>query len=266
MQTIVQHSLDTNIAKQISGDFQVLKTHIRHQVSVDLAQLRQQHQTDFNYLPNVDFSQIKLFVSDMDSTLITIESIDEIADFANLKPQVAQITERAMQGKLDFNASLIERVALLKGLDVSVFNRVYIERLQVNPGGKALIKFFKTQGIKTAVVSGGFSYFTQRLARDIGLDYARASELGIDNGQLNGRVQGGIINATAKANFVYELCEQNNLVPNQVMVAGDGANDLQMMSVAGVSVAYRAKPIVIKKADIAINFGGLDKIRDFFDD
>jgi phosphoserine phosphatase len=272
MKTIIQHSTDLEIATHISAtyhcDIKPYNNHIRlytNQV-IDLNELRQTHSTDFNYLPTLDFSQIKLFVSDMDSTLINIECIDEIADFANIKPQVAAITERAMQGELDFNASLIERVSLLKGLDIGVLDKVYTERLQVNPGGKDLIKFFKDQGIRSAVVSGGFTYFTHRLAKNIGLDHDRANELDIENNQLTGITQGSIINATAKAEFVVELCEQYDISPNQVIVAGDGANDLEMMSIAGLSVAYHAKPSVIKQANIVISFGGLDKIVDLFDE
>jgi len=272
MQTIIQHSTDLEIATNISAtyhcDIKPYNGHIRLYTdqTVDLNALRQTYSTDFNYLPEIDFSQIKLFVSDMDSTLINIECIDEIADFADLKPQVAAITERAMQGELDFNASLIERVALLKGLDVAVLNQVYTERLQVNPGGEDLIQFFKGKDIYSAVVSGGFTYFTNRLAQDIGLDHARANELDVENNQLTGITQGSIINATAKAEFVVELCEQYDISPNQVIVAGDGANDLEMMSIAGLSVAYHAKPSVIKQANIVISFGGLDKIVDLFDE
>lgn len=272
MNTIIQHSTDLEIANNISAtyhcDVKPYNSHIRLYINqaVNLDELRLTYLTDFNYLPALDFSQMKLFVSDMDSTLINIECIDEIADFANLKPQVAAITERAMQGELDFNTSLIERVALLKGLDVSVLNQVYTERLQVNPGGEDLIQFFKSQGIRSAVVSGGFTYFTNRLAKDIGLDHARANELDFKDDQLTGVTQGAIVNATAKKEFVIELCKQYDILPNQAIVAGDGANDLEMMSIAGLSVAYHAKPSVIKQANVVISYSGLDKIKDLFDE
>ena len=270
MKTIIQHSTDLEVATSISAthhcDIKPYNNHIRLYTDqvIDLNELRQAHLTDFNYLPAIDFSQIKLFESDMDSTLINIECIDEIADFANIKPQVAAITERAMNGELDFNSSLIERVSLLKNLDISVLNQVYSERLQVNPGGKELIQFFKTKGIKSAVVSGGFTYFTDRLAKDIDLNHSRANSLGVKNNQLTGEVQGNIINATAKAEFINELCNKYSISPEQVIVAGDGANDLEMMLIAGLSVAYHAKPLVEKKADIVISYGGLDNIIDFF--
>ncbi|MBE8190281.1 MAG: hypothetical protein HAW58_05405 [Candidatus Thioglobus sp.] len=130
MQTIIQHSLDGNIAEKISSNFKVFETHIRHKLTADLEVLRQTYQTDFNDLPAADFAQIKLFISDMDSTIINIESIDEIADFADLKPEVARLTELAMKGKLDFSDALIQRTALLKGLEFEVLEKVYSERLR----------------------------------------------------------------------------------------------------------------------------------------
>ncbi|SMN13324.1 Phosphoserine phosphatase [Bathymodiolus heckerae thiotrophic gill symbiont] len=273
MNTIILHSqeqqLATQISEKISASVERRSTHFRlySDYSSSLNDLRKEFQVDLNYLPNAfDFSQVALFVSDMDSTLISIECIDEIADFANLKPQVVAITEKTMRGDLDFNVSLVERVALLKGLGIEVLDRVYTERLRVNSGGKELVQFLKMQGIKTAVVSGGFRYFTQRLAQDIGLDYERANTLAIENNHLTGKVEGDIINATAKAEFVAELCAKHQVLPSQVIAVGDGVNDLEMMAVAGLSVAYHAKPAVIERADIVINYGSLDIIIDFFDD
>ncbi len=270
MNTIILHTKDLHIANKIADvigvTFESKPSHFRFSTdeSIDIEVLRKVFDVDINYLPVFNFSKVKLFVSDMDSTLINIECIDEIADFANLKPKVAKITERAMQGELDFNASLVERVALLKGLDISVLNRVYTERLKVNHGGKELIQFFKTQGIKTAVVSGGFKYFTHRLVQDIGLDCDCANELMVENNQLTGKVDGDIVNAATKAEFVSKLCGKYKISPSQVIVAGDGANDLEMMALSGLSVAYHANPIVIKKANIVINVSGLDKIMDLF--
>ncbi len=271
MNTIIQHSVNLEIATKISTKYDCeikrynshIRLHTDQQINLD--ELRQTYQIDFNYLPDsFDFQKAAIFISDMDSTLINIECIDEIADFSNIKPQVAAITELAMQGKIDFNTSLIERVALLKGLNISVLDQVYTERLQVNPGGVELIQFLKAKGVKSAVVSGGFTYFTDRLAKDIGLDHARANNLNIKNNQLIGTIKGDIINATAKAKFVNELCSQYAVSLGQVIVAGDGANDLEMMSIAGLSIAYHAKPLVVKKADIVINYGGLNQIIDFF--
>ena len=270
MNIIILHTQDLVIANKMADAvgvrFESQASHFRFSTDkeIDIAPLREALDVDINYLPAFDFSKAGLFVSDMDSTLINIECIDEIADFANLKAQVAVITERAMQGELDFSASLIERVALLQGLNVEVLDRVYAERLKVNKGGKALIQFLKTQQIKTAVVSGGFSYFTQRLAQDIGLDYNRANTLVIEDNQLTGKVKGDIVNATAKAEFVVELCAKHQVSPHQAIVIGDGANDLEMMAVAGLSVAYYAKPAVLEYADIVINYGDLDIMVDFF--
>ncbi len=270
MNTIVLHTQDLVIAKKMADavgvGFETKATHFRFVVDeqIDIAPLREALGVDINYLPAFDFAQAKVFVSDMDSTLINIECIDEIADFANLKPQVAAITERAMQGELDFNASLVERVALLKGLDESVLGRVYTERLGVNPGGRELVQFLKTRGITTAVVSGGFTYFTQRLAQDIGLDHNHANTLAITDNQLTGKVDGDIVNAATKAEFVAQLCMQTQSSSAQAIVVGDGANDLAMMAVAGLSVAYHAKAIVAEQADIVINISGLDKIIDLF--
>jgi len=270
MHTFILHSKNLEIANKIANSlgivFESKSSHFRFQIEqkIDITPLREQFCVDINYLPEFNFAQTALFVSDMDSTLINIECIDEIADFANLKPQVAEITERAMQGKLDFNDSLIERVSLLKGLSVEVLNQVYTERLQVNEGGESLVQFLKTQGVKTAVVSGGFTYFTHRLAQDIGLDHDRANVLAIVDGKLTGEVVGNIVNATAKVEFVAELCEQYQVSLSQVIVAGDGANDLEMMAVAGLSIAYYAKPAVIKVANVVVNYGNLDIIKDFY--
>lgn len=273
MKTIILHSQDLTMAKlvskRISVAIQQKRSHFRFITDkiIDLNLLREEFKLDFNFLPDdFLFDQTALFISDMDSTLINIECIDEIADFANLKPQVASITERAMQGELDFDSSLFERVGLLKGLDIDVLDKVYTQRLEVNPGGLELVQFLKSRQIKSAVVSGGFTYFTDRLAKDIGLDHARANVLGVENGQLTGLTQGPIINAVAKAEFIKELCQQYQTSPEQVIVVGDGANDLAMMEVAGLSVAYHAKPSVIAQANIIINYGGLDKIIDLFDE
>ncbi|WP_291793121.1 phosphoserine phosphatase SerB [Candidatus Thioglobus sp.] len=273
MKTIILHSQDMEMAKLVSqhidASIQRKRTHCRFTTNkvIDLDALRQRFKLDFNFVPeHFSTDQTALFVSDMDSTLINIECVDEIADFANLKPQVAAITERAMQGELDFDSSLIERVALLKGLSVSVLDKVYTEKLQVNPGGQSLLNFLQSKKIKSAVVSGGFTYFTNRLSEDLGLDYSRANVLAVEEGCLNGKMQGDIINAQAKADFINELCELNSINTSQVIAIGDGANDLAMLKVAGLSIAYHAKPIVTKQADIAINVGGLDKIMDLFDE
>ncbi len=210
-------------------------------------------------------SDFKLLVMDMDSTLITIECIDEIADMHGLKPQVAAITEAAMRGELVFRESLLRRVALLEGLDANALQRVIDERLQLSPGAETMLAAVRAAGLKTLLVSGGFTFFTQRMQARLGLDYTRANELDIVDGKLTGRVLGEIIDADAKRRTVESTCALIGAMPSQAIVMGDGANDLAMMGIAGLSVAYRAKPVVRQKADVALNFVGLDGILALFD-
>jgi phosphoserine phosphatase len=200
----------------------------------------------------------RLVAMDMDSTLITIECIDEIADMQGLKPQVAAITEAAMRGELEFAESLTRRVALLKGLDASALQRVYDERLQISMGGEAMLAGVKAAGLKTLLVSGGFTFFTERLQDRLGLDFAHANVLEIDHGKLTGRVVGGIVDAEVKMQTVERVCADLAIDSEQAIVMGDGANDLRMMSIAGLSVAFRAKPVVRAQAGVALNFSGLD--------
>ena len=227
----------------------------------ELHRLRQDYQFDINALPKgFDSTGVGLLVTDMDSTLINIECIDEIADFMNLKPQVAEITEAAMRGDIDFETSLRKRVSLLKGLDVSVLERVYDERLQLNPGAELLVSNLKKQGIKTALVSGGFTFFTDRLKQRLGLDFTQANLLAEKDGKLTGEVEGEICGAQAKADFLKLCCKEMDIKPSQALAVGDGANDLIMMKPAGLSVAYHAKPRVQAEADTAINHNGLEAI------
>jgi phosphoserine phosphatase len=205
-------------------------------------------------------ADFRLVAMDMDSTLITIECIDEIADMQGLKPQVSAITEAAMRGELAFSESLERRVALLKGLDAGALARVYDERLKISMGGEAMLTAVRAAGLKTLLVSGGFTFFTERLQERLGLDFAHANVLEIDNGKLTGRVVGGIVDADEKMLTVQRVCAQIGIEPRQAIVMGDGANDLNMMSIAGLSVAFRAKPVVRAKAAIALNFSGLDGI------
>ena len=205
-----------------------------------------------------ELREFKLVAMDMDSTLITIECIDEIADMQGLKPQVAAITEAAMRGELDFAASLKQRVALLEGLDASALQRVYDERLKLSPGAETMLAAVQKAGLKTLLVSGGFTFFTERLKERLGLDYTHANELEIVDGKLTGKVLGGIVDAEEKQRTVERVCAQMGITPAQAIVMGDGANDLKMMGIAGLSVAFRAKPVVRSQADVALNFVGLD--------
>lgn len=205
-------------------------------------------------------SDYKLVAMDMDSTLITIECIDEIADMQGLKPQVAEITEAAMRGELDFAESLKRRVALLEGLDASALERVYQERLQLSPGAGKMLEAVQAAGLKTLLVSGGFTFFTERLKQRLGLDYTHANQLEIVDGKLTGKVLGGIVDAEEKQRTVERVCAELGIAPSQAIVMGDGANDLKMMSISGMSVAFRAKPVVREQANVALNFVGLDGI------
>jgi phosphoserine phosphatase len=217
------------------------------------------HQIDCGYVPQgKHLSDFGLLVMDMDSTLIRIECIDEIADMQGIKPQVAEITESAMRGEIDFAESLRRRVALLEGLDESALQRVYDERLQLNPGAEAMLAALKHHGIKTLLVSGGFVFFTERLKARLGLDYAHANTLEIIGGKLTGKVLGKIVDAQGKADWLNHVREELGLQREQVIAMGDGANDLKMMAQAGVSIAYHAKPVVRAQASHALNFVGLD--------
>jgi len=209
--------------------------------------------------------RVGLVAMDMDSTLITIECIDEIADFCGLKAEVAAITEAAMRGEIkDFNESLTRRVALLKGLDASALERVYEERLKLSPGAEQMLAGAKAAGLKTLLVSGGFTFFTERLKARLGLDYTRANTLEIVDGKLTGRVTGEIVNADVKARTLAETCAQIGIEPSRAIAMGDGSNDLKMMGAAGLSVAFRAKPVVREAASVAFNFVGLDALLRLF--
>lgn len=209
-------------------------------------------------------SQFGLCVMDMDSTLISIECIDEIADMMGIKPKIAEITEAAMRGELDFAASLKSRVALLKGLDENALQRVIDERLTLNPGVLDWIKACKANNIKTMVVSGGFTFFATHVKELLGLDYAVSNLLEIVNGKLTGNITGDIVDAQRKADELVKLRDQLGLKPSQTIAIGDGANDLKMMAVAEIGIAYHAKPIVQQQATYAINYVGLEGVVSLF--
>lgn len=218
-----------------------------------------EHQIDYGFVEQgTHLSDFGLVVMDMDSTLISIECIDEIADMQGLKPQVAAITEAAMRGEMDFAESLHRRVALLKGLDESALQRVYDERLKLNPGAEVMLAELKQHGVKTLLVSGGFMFFTKRLKERLGLDFAHANDLEIVDGKLTGEVAGKIMDAQGKADWLNHIRVELELKPEQVIAMGDGANDLKMMAQAGMSIAYHAKPVVRAQASYALNFVGLD--------
>ncbi|MCP1659757.1 phosphoserine phosphatase SerB [Neisseria perflava] len=219
---------------------------------------------DFAVLPDMAFSDLGLIVSDMDSTLITIECVDEIAAGVGLKEQVAQITEQSMRGELDFEQSLRQRVALLAGLDEAVLQEVYDDVLQLSPGAEFLLDECQKYGVHFMLISSGFTFFTERLQQRLGFEYQYANILEIENGKLTGRLNGRIIDAQAKADLLVQYREKLSLQPQQVLAMGDGANDIPMIRTAGVGVAYRAKPKTQAEADACINFGTLAQVRGWF--
>lgn len=272
--TVIHHPAPTAeqrafIGSRIPGEFLVSEGHyrLRHEAPVAadvLAELREALPFDINPLPPAFIpEEVRLIVSDMDSTLIAIECIDEIADMLGLKPQVAAITEAAMRGELAFEQALTRRVALLAGLPATELQRVYDERLRLNPGAEHLAETARCLGIRTAVVSGGFTFFTERVKDLLQLDFALANELEVVGGRLTGNVLGPICGGEAKAEFLDGLCRELGIGRSQCIAIGDGANDLIMMSLAGLGVAYHAKPRVRAEADALINHGGLDSVCHF---
>ena len=223
-----------------------------------------QQQIDHAILPDVAFNNVGLIVSDMDSTLITIECIDEIAAGVGLKDEVAAITELSMCGELDFEQSLRQRVALLKGLPEKVLQDVYDNVLQLSPGAEYLLAECKKHNVKFMLVSGGFTFFTERLQQQLDLDYAFANVLEAKNGVLTGGLLGNIVDAQTKADLLVQHRQNLNLKSQQVLAMGDGANDIPMILEAGFGVAYRAKPKTQAHADVCINHGGLEAVRGWF--
>ncbi len=234
------------------------------------------HSTEFppglvvqGFTPPWKLKDFKLIAFDMDSPLINIECVDEIADAVGRKAEVAAITEAAMRGEIaDFKDSLRRRVALLKGVSVASMEDVYKERLRINPGAKALIDTCKSVGMKVLLVSGGFTFFADRVQERLGIDFARANVLDVQGGLLTGRMVdqpwGDICDGEEKRRTVLSTCADLGITPGQAIVMGDGANDLPMMKACaeagGLSVAYHAKPKVREQAMVAINSGGLDRL------
>lgn len=233
---------------QLTNELAAQIQHDCDQVSIDTACLPATlHLNDF-----------KLVAMDMDSTLITIECIDEIADMQGLKPEVAAITEAAMRGEIEFRESLTRRVALLKGLDAHALQQVYDQRLALSMGAEVMLQGIQAAGLKTLLVSGGFTFFTDRMKARCHLDFSHANTLEILDDKLTGKVLGGIVDADEKRHTVERVCATLGIRTQEAIVMGDGANDLKMMGIAGLSVAFRAKPVVRAQADVAFNFVGLD--------
>ena len=217
-----------------------------------------------NVPPGLAFGDFRLLAIDMDSTLVTMETLDEIADMAGLKAEVAAITEAAMRGEIrDFTESLTRRMALLRGVGEDLIERVYRERLHLSPGAEVLLTAARAAGLKTLLVSGGFTHFTDRLKEQLGFDYAFANQFDIVDGRLTGRVLGPIVDGAFKAQAVRQCCAEIGCTPSQAIAIGDGANDLGMMGVAGLSVGYHAKPVVRDQATWSVRVGGLDTVADW---
>jgi phosphoserine phosphatase len=215
--------------------------------------------------PALKLSDFRLIAFDMDSTLINIECVDEIADAVGRKAEVAAITEAAMRGEIaDYKESLRQRVALLRGVSVASMDKVYRQRLKLNPGATELVRACKDVGMKILLVSGGFTFFTDRVRDELAIDYTRSNVLEIKDGLLTGHMVdqpwGDICDGEEKRRMLLQTCEQLGIDPKQAIAIGDGANDLPMMGEAGLSVAYHAKPRVREQAMVAINAGGLDRL------
>ena len=215
--------------------------------------------------PTLRLSDFKLIAFDMDSTLINIECIDEIADAVGRKTEVAAITEAAMRGEItEFKDSLRRRLALLKGVTLADLEAVKRDRLRLNPGAAELVAACKKAGMKVLLVSGGFTFFAEHVCELLGIDFMRSNQLEIMDGALTGglvqQAWGEICDGAEKRKTLLEICAQLGIQPEQAIAMGDGANDLPMMGAAGVSVAYHAKPAVREQAMVAINSGGLDRL------
>jgi len=232
-----------------------------------LRQWGEQEEVDIAFVPaGRALADCKILAMDMDSTLINIECIDELADLAGVKHRVSEITEAAMRGEIkDFSESLRRRVALLTGASAEGLDTVYAQRLRLNPGAEELISTAQAAGIRVLLVSGGFTFFTSRLQARLKLDAAYANELEVIDGKYTGHVQGRILDAQAKLDYLNAFAAEHGASPEQIIAIGDGANDLKMLGAAGYAVAYRAKPIVREQTPYAINVCGLDAVLNWFE-
>jgi phosphoserine phosphatase len=259
-------SLTENLARELGATERITDRAFRlRQVPVrDLSAWSEQHRADHAWMPEGRrFADLRLLAMDMDSTLITMETIDELGDLVGRKAEIAAITARAMRGEIDYSQSLRERVSLLQGLGEDGLLRVYDERLRLTAGAEALLAACKRHGVKTLLVSGGFTYFVERLKSRLGIDYAISNTLEIKAGRLTGNVLGDIVDADAKAAKFRDVAKP--LKKEQTVAVGDGANDLKMMAESGFSVAFHAKPVVRAQASCALTWSGLDGVVNLFE-
>jgi phosphoserine phosphatase len=247
---------------QIASD--AFRMHDARQIP-EITSICEEAKLDCAYVPETRrLTDFRLLVMDMDSTLITIETIDELADLVGLKREVAEITEQAMRGEIEYNESLERRVAVLRGLGVDALARVYEERVRLTPGADKLIALARAAGVKTLLVSGGFTYVTERLQARLKLDYTRSNCLEIVDGRLTGRIVGDIVNADGKRDALMAIRDTLGIKREQIIGIGDGANDLKFMAECGVSIAYHAKPIVRGQTTYALNHVDLSGVLSLF--
>lgn len=244
------------LAEGVAEDFSVDAELNRTDVETALADLIANAPIDIIVQPAANRKK-RLLIADMDSTIIGQECIDELADFAGLKAEISAITECAMRGELDFEAALTERVGMLKGLRESVLDEAFRTRITLNPGAKTLVRTMNEMGATTILVSGGFTYFVERIARLAGFRHFQANELLIENGALTGAVRTPILGREAKERALRHFAQVNSIPLSAALAVGDGANDLDMIGAAGLGVAYRAKPKVAAAADASIRHGDL---------
>ena len=256
---ITREGKESNHSKYFTARWTCSKA-LEPEAKVAMRDLAGKHDVDLAFLaagfkPN----EMKVLAMDMDSTLINIECIDEIADFTGKKAAVSEITEATMRGEIkDFKESLRRRVALLAGVSADVLDSVYKERLRPNPGAAELLTGANTCGLYTLLVSGGFTFFTEKLQKELGFKQTQANTLEIINGKLTGNVIGDIVDGVAKNTYLEQACVLMNCHKKNSITMGDGSNDLLMMHGSGISIAYKAKPIVKEKADAAFDRVGLD--------